>query len=281
MLTVMSLLAVSGTASEAPIKKYARGFKRMAASNAFAKSAVITDEMRAAAPSSLDWSTQGATTPVKDQGYCGSCWAYSATEGIESGLFMTTGKLEQLSEQQIVSCDKTDGGCNGGDLPTAFDYVQSAGGIATQASYPDTSSDAGQTGKCKSSTPVVKVTGYEYAVPPCTGGKCNNQKESDMMAALNTYGPLSVCVNAQNWDGYSSGIYTTKCSGKYNALDHCVQLVGYDTTGSTSYWKVRNSWASSWGENGFIRLPMGTNACGIADEAMYVTATTISEEVAV
>jgi len=176
---------------------------------------------------------------------------------------------------------KTDGGCNGGDLPTAFDYVQSAGGIATQASYPDTSSDAGQTGKCKSSTPVVKVTGYEYAVPPCTGGKCNNQKESDMMAALNTYGPLSVCVNAQNWDGYSSGIYTTKCSGKYNALDHCVQLVGYDTTGSTSYWKVRNSWASSWGENGFIRLPMGTNACGIADEAMYVTATTISEEVAV
>jgi len=281
MLTVMSLLAVSGTASEAPIKKYARGFKRMAASNAFVKTAVITDEMRAAAPSSLDWSTQGATTPVKDQGYCGSCWAYSATEGIESGLFMTTGKLEQLSEQQIVSCDKTDGGCNGGDLPTAFDYVQSAGGIATQASYPDTSSDAGPTGKCKSSTPVVKVTGYEYAVPPCTGGKCNNQKESDMMAALNTYGPLSVCVNAQNWDGYSSGIYTTKCSGKYNALDHCVQLVGYDTTGSTSYWKVRNSWASSWGENGFIRLPMGTNACGIADEAMYVTATTISEDVAV
>jgi len=281
MLTVMSLFAVSGTASEAPIKKYARGFKRMAASNAFVKTAVITDEMRAAAPSSLDWSTQGATTPVKDQGYCGSCWAYSATEGIESGLFMTTGKLEQLSEQQIVSCDKTDGGCNGGDLPTAFDYVQSAGGIATQASYPDTSSDAGQDGKCKSSTPVVKVTGYEYAVPPCTGGKCNNQKESDMMAALNTYGPLSVCVNAQNWDGYSSGIYTTKCSGKYNALDHCVQLVGYDTTGSTSYWKVRNSWASSWGENGFIRLPMGTNACGIADEAMYVTATTISEDVAV
>lgn len=281
MFTVMSLLAVSGTATEAPIKKYARGFKRMAASNAFVKTAVITDEMRAAAPASLDWSTQGATTPVKDQGYCGSCWAYSATEGIESGLFMTTGKLEQLSEQQIVSCDKTDGGCNGGDLPTAFDYVQSAGGIATQASYPDTSSDAGKTGKCKSSTPVVKVTGYEYAVPPCTGGKCNNQKESDMMAALNTYGPLSVCVNAQNWDGYSSGIYTTKCSGKYNALDHCVQLVGYDTTGSTSYWKVRNSWASSWGENGFIRLPMGTNACGIADEAMYVTATTISEEVAV
>merc|ERR1712107_689275 len=183
-------------------------------------------------------------------GYCGSCWAHGATEGIESGLFMTTGKLEQLSEQQIVSCDKTDGSCNGGDLPTAFDYVQSAGGIATQASYPDTSSDAGKT------------------------GKCNNQKESDMMAALNTYGPLSVCVNAQDWDGYSSGIYTTKCSGKYNALDHCVQLVGYDTTGSTSYWKVRNSWASSWGENGFIRLPMGTNACGIADEAMYVTATT-------
>merc|ERR1719473_1812486 len=116
--------------------------------------------------------------------------------------------------------------------------------------------------------------------PPCEGGGCKNQKESDMMAALNTFGPLSVCVNA-DWDTYSSGIYTKKCSGGYYDLDHCVQLVGYDTTGSQSYWKVRNSWASDWGEDGFIRLPMGTNACGIADEAMYVTATTISEEVAV
>jgi len=262
--------------------KYAKGFVRQP-TNGVRKVATITDEMRAAAPDALDWSAQGATTPVKDQGNCGSCWAYSATEGIEAGLFMATGQKMKLSEQQVVSCDKSDGGCNGGDLPTAFEYVQKNGGIDTQSDYPDTSSSTGRTGSCKKSkaaNKVVQITDYEYAVPPCESGSCKNQKESDMMAALNTFGPLSVCVNA-DWDSYSSGIYTKKCSGGYYDLDHCVQLVGYDTTGSQSYWKVRNSWASDWGEDGFIRLPMGTNACGIADEAMYVKAELVSAEVSV
>jgi C1A family cysteine protease len=249
--------------------KYARGFVRQPR-NGLVDVAEITDEMRAAVPDSLDWSKKGATTPVKDQGDCGSCWAYSATEGIESGLFMNGGPLEELSEQQVISCDKTDGGCDGGDLPTAFDYVKKAGGIDTEKDYPDTSAASGNTGRCKSFQKKVKVTGYKYAIPPCDSGACKNQKESDMMAALNTYGPLSVCVNAENWDGYSSGIYKKKCSGAARNLDHCVQLVGYDK--SANYWKVRNSWAADWGENGFIRLPMGENACGIADEATYVTA---------
>merc|ERR1712032_566501 len=112
---------------------------------------------------------------------------------------------------------------------------------------------AGRTGKCKSHNQVVQVTGYKYAVPPCEGGKCNNQDEDGLKAALQTYGPLSVCVNA-DWDNWSeSGVYTKKCSGKYNALDHCVQLVGYDTTASTPFWIIKNSWASDWGEKGFIR----------------------------
>lgn len=261
-------------------KAFAKGFVRRP-TNGIRKVATITDEMRAAAPAALDWSAKGATTPVKDQGDCGSCWAYSATEGIEAALYQATGQNIQLSEQQIISCDKEDGGCDGGDLPTAFDYVQKNGGIDTQSDYPDTSSAKGRDGKCKkSANKVVKITDYEYAVPPCEGGACKSQKESDMMAALNEFGPLSVCVNA-DWDTYSKGIYTKKCSGKYNMLDHCVQLVGYDTTGSQSYWKVRNSWASDWGENGFIRLPMGENACGIADEAMYVKAEMVSEEVTV
>lgn len=195
-------------------------------------------------------------------------------------MYQATGQNLKLSEQQIISCDKEDLGCDGGDLPSAFDYVKSNGGIDTQSDYPDTSSNKGKDGKCKKNADkVVKVTDYEYAIPPCeSGGSCKNQKESDMMAALNTYGPLSVCVNAEDWDGYSSGIYKKKCSGKEQSLDHCVQLVGYDTTGSQSYWKVRNSWASDWGEEGFIRLPMGENACGIADEAMYVKAEMVSLE---
>merc|ERR1711959_197409 len=200
----------------------------------------------------------------------GSCWAYSATEGIEAAVYQATG-------QNIISCDKSDGGCNGGDLPTAFDYVKKAGGIDLQSDYPDKSSSSGRTGSCKSFEKKVKVTGWKYAIPPCDSGACKNQKESDLMAALNTHGPLSVCVNAESWDGYSSGIYKKKCSGKASALDHCVQLVGYDK--SANYWKVRNSWAADWGEEGFIRLPMGENACGIADEATYVTAEMVSSAV--
>jgi C1A family cysteine protease len=273
---VRAIVLLTGVAVASAEKTYARGYVRQAR-NGVVEVAEITDEMRAAVPDSLDWSAKGATTPVKDQGDCGSCWAYSATEGIESGLFMTTGTLEELSEQQIISCDKVDGGCDGGDLPTAFEYVEKAGGIDTESDYPDSSASSGNTGRCKSFKKKVQVTGYKYAIPPCDSGACKNQKESDMMAALNTYGPLSVCVNAESWDNYSGGIYKKKCSGAARNLDHCVQLVGYDK--SANYWKVRNSWAADWGEDGFIRLPMGENACGIADEATYVTATLESSAV--
>merc|ERR1712232_1320002 len=197
--------------------------------------------------------------------------AFSTTEGIESAVYMASKHLPILSTQQIISCDKQDDGCDGGDLPSALKYVEKAGGIDTSQDYPDKSHNSGKTGKCKwDKKEVVKVTGYKYAIPPCDSGACKNQKESDMMAALNTYGPLSVCVNAESWDNYSGGIYKKKCSGAARSLDHCVQLVGYDK--SQNYWKVRNSWAADWGEEGFIRLPMGENACGIADEAAYVSA---------
>merc|ERR1711963_1080385 len=98
---------------------------------------------------------------------------------------MATGKMLHLAEQQIISCDRTDSGCGGGDLPTAFDYVKQAGGIASQDDYPDTSSQSGASGSCESShQPVAKVTGWEYAIPPCDSGSCQDQKESDLMAAL-------------------------------------------------------------------------------------------------
>lgn len=274
----MFRLALAGLLVGAEARTYARGFVRHAM-NEDIEVATFTDEERANVPDKLDWSEQGATTAIKDQGDCGSCWAFSAVSGIESGLFMSTGSLpDALSTQQVISCDNKDDGCDGGDLPTAFKYVKKDGGIDTDSSYPDKSHKSGNTGKCKDHNHVVQVTNYKFAVPECTGGACNNQDEDGLKAALNKFGPLSVCVNANDWDDYSHGVYTKKCSGKYNKLDHCVQLVGYDTTASTPYWKVRNSWASDWGEKGFIRLPMGENACGIADEAMYVTAALVSEE---
>lgn len=274
---------VVGAAATEGTKDFARGFVRMPR-NAVVEVAEISDEMRAAAPTSLDWSAQGATTAVKDQGYCGSCWAFSATEGIESGLFMAGQQIEELSTQQIVACDKTDGGCDGGDLPTAFDYVKGAGGIDSASDYADTSSAQGQSGTCntkKAKHHVAQVTGYKYGIAPCTSGSCTNQDESGLMAAMAKHGPLSVCVNAQSWSPYTGGVYSASCSGGYYDLDHCVQLVGYDSTGSEPYWKVRNSWASTWGEGGYIRLAMGINQCGIADEAMFVTASLSAEDITV
>jgi len=291
-------------------KKYARGLIHRNVDRAVPiEVETITDEMRANTPTSKDWSGV-ATTAVKDQGYCGSCWAYSATEGIESGLFMSSGELLELSPQQIISCDKTDGGCNGGDIPEAFDYVMSTGGIALDSDYPETSAGFstqfiqargfwrriarglleylmfkdllehffGSNGKCKSHPFAVQVSSAKFAIPECTASDCsgNAKYEDDLKAALAKHGPMSICVNAASWDSYTGGIFTESCPGGWGDLDHCVQLVGYGTDSGSDYWKVRNSWASNWGEGGYIRLPVGTNACGVATEAMFVKASKVS-----
>jgi len=283
LILIGSIAALLGQTSDAsPI--YSKGFVRQPR-NAAVPVGVITDAMRGDAPDRKDWTeTAGATSPVKNQGRCGSCWAFSATEGLESGIFMSTGSASvPLATQQVVACDTSDGGCNGGDLPTAFDFIIADGGLDSNAHYPDTSSKWGFSGSCNSHGHVATIDSYKYAIPACQGGRCNNQDESGLMAALNTHGPLSVCVNAETFNNYQGGIGigTDGCSGAYNHLDHCVQLVGYDSTGSSPYWKVKNSWTTGWGEGGFIRLPMGSNYCGIADEAMYVTASLVSSDVTV
>jgi len=257
-----------------------KGFRHMPA-NKEIKTATITDAMRAAAPARLDWTTLGATTPVKDQGDCGSCWAYSVTEGVESGLFMASKKIVELSPQQIIDCDGVDSGCDGGDVDTGTEYVDKAGGLALVKTYPETSADSGYDGSCqKSVKKIVKVTDYEWAIPDCTSSSCAGQKESDLMAGLNSFGPLSICLSA-SWGSYSKGILNKSCSHAYDDADHCVQLVGYDSTGSQPYWKVRNSWGSDWGEEGHIRLPMGINSCGVANWPMLYKSEMVSEEIAV
>jgi len=246
------------------------------------------DALRAAlkdAPDAVDWRKKGAVTPVKDQGDCGSCWAFSATEEIESSVFMATGKLPvPLSTQQIISCDKSDDGCDGGDTTTAYQYVKKAGGLDSAKDYPDKSSTTGRTGKCKKKTEVdAKVSGFSYAVKPCDSGACKNQDESGLAVALASKGPISICVNAagNGWQNYMRGIYSKKCSGAASQLDHCVQLVGYDKTGATPYWIVRNSWAADWGIDGYMHLEMGKNLCGVADEATLVSATAMEGTVTV
>merc|ERR1712110_876683 len=121
------------------------------------------------ATKAIDWRSKGAVTPVKDQGNCGSCWAFSATEEIESAVFMSTKKLPVLSTQQIISCDRgQDEGCNGGDTVTAYKYVEKAGGLDTGSDYPDKSHKTGKTGRCTwDKKKTATVSGFSYATPPC------------------------------------------------------------------------------------------------------------------
>lgn len=203
----------------------------------------------------VDWRTKGAVTPVKDQGQCGSCWAFATTEAIESYSFLSAGKLVSLSPQQITSCDKVDQGCNGGNTESAFTYVKNAGGIETEQSYPYTSG-GGNTGVCKfnKANVAVSVTGYTSVA----------KGESNLQTALNN-GPAAICLAAEAFQTYNSGILKV-CPGQ---VDHCVQAVGYDTT--NNYWLVRNSWATSWGEQGYIRIAMGKDLCKISDDVTFPT----------
>jgi len=225
---------------------------------------------------SVDWRTKNAVTPVKDQGQCGSCWAFSATEAIESAWLVAGNPQQILAPQQIVDCDTTDSGCDGGWPTSAYAYVQGAGGIETDADYPYTSGDSGSAGTCNfvSSDVAVQITGFNYATTPCTDD-CDSQDEVEMANNVATVGPASICVDASTWQDYNGGVVSAdSCTHAYSDLDHCVQAVGYNYDGNNadnSYWIVRNSWAESWGEDGYIRLAFGGNTCGLADLATQVT----------
>jgi C1A family cysteine protease len=242
-------------------------------------------------PKAFDWRTTAPypVTAVKNQGQCGSCWAFSATEGVESARIMQHGKSEILAPQEIVSCDHVDQGCNGGDLPTAFSFVESLdthNGLTENALYPYTSGTTGVTGTCQTKREkkgFTEVQKAAFAVPPCStlaDASCSGQakKEPQLAQQLMTHGPISICVDASPWQTYTGGILKSaaQCPGGQMDLDHCVQLVGFNTEKKddgteTSYWIVRNSWATDWGEKGFIYLEMGKNICGVADEPMFAT----------
>jgi len=164
--------------------------------------------------------------------------------------------------EQIVDCDTAgeDQGCEGGFPTGAYQYVQSAGGIDSYASYPYTAGE-GQAGQCQFSQQnvVTNVASYQTI-----------SGETGLYQQASTAGPVSVCVDASSWSGYSGGILT-QCG---NNVDHCVQLTGYMNYGqSGSYWVVRNSWGTDWGENGFIWIQIGQDLCSIGDYATVVADT--------
>jgi len=218
-------------------------------------------------PASLDWRDQNAVTPVKNQEQCGSCWAFSATEAIESAWILSgKGTLNNtdLAPQQIVDCDINGGdeGCNGGFTPGAYQYVMGAGGLESESNYPY----QGVGGQCEFSAKKIdaSISGFQYAT--------QDGDENAMVQSLVEWGPLSICVDASNWQDYQSGIMSDWDCCWFCQLDHCVQLVGYDNTGSEGYYLVRNSWTTQWGINGYIELEMGKNTCGLTSVPTWPTA---------
>jgi C1A family cysteine protease len=207
-------------------------------------------------PASFDWNNQGVVTPVYNQGQCGSCWAFSTTENIESMWALAGNSLTQLSMQQIVDCDNNDAGCNGGNPPTAYQYVIDAGGMDSYASYPY----LGYQGQCQfdPSNVVATISNWQWIT--------QDDNENNMQSFVASYGPPSICVDAELWQTWNGGV-VTQSSGCGNSLDHCVQLTGWSQMQGMNVWNVRNSWGADWGPyNGYIYLEMGYDVCGIGQE---------------
>lgn len=203
---------------------------------------------------SFDWRQQGAVTGVKNQAQCGSCWTFSAVACMEGAWKLGGNPLVSLSEEELVQCAKSAGnGCQGGEMGAAIQWVIQNGGINSEDGYPYTSGN-GVTGVCDTQKASVKVAHFsEMRRMP--------QDESQLVALLQQYGPLAIAVDATTgWQAYRGGIKTA-CSGR--SLDHGVTIVGF----GADYWIVKNSWATTWGEQGYIRLQRGVNCDGLAQQS--------------
>merc|ERR1711907_621287 len=234
-------------------------FKRsMTGLNAFQskkqENAVFLDE--STAPASVDWTTKNAVTPVKDQGQCGSCWAFSTTGSVEGAYALKNGSIDSFSEQQLVDCAGSYGnqGCNGGLMDYGFQYVK-AQGLELESDYGYTARD----GTCKYSASKVAFT--------ISGYTDVGQSDAQLAAAV-AQQPVSVAIDANPIQFYTSGVFDDWSCG--TQLDHGVLAVGYES----GYWIVKNSWGANWGESGYFRLARrstGTGMCGITLQASYAT----------
>ncbi|XP_020815376.1 cathepsin L-like [Drosophila serrata] len=215
-------------------------------------------------PSSVDWRSKGAVTPVKDQKQCGSCWAFASTGTLEGLQFRKTGKLVALSEQNLVDCSTNWGnhGCQGGFMTNAFNYIRDNGGIDTEASYPY----KGINDKCKYNKAAIGATVKGFRILP----KGDEKKLADAVANI---GPISVAIDASrsSFQFYSSGVYNEPSCNSEN-LNHGVTVVGYGSQSGKDYWLVKNSWSTRWGDKGYIKmLRNGKNQCGISTIPVYPT----------
>ncbi|CAH0522675.1 unnamed protein product [Peronospora belbahrii] len=219
-------------------------------------------------PDAVDWQEKGGVTAIKNQGMCGSCWAFSTTGAVEGAAFVSSGKLMSLSEQELVDCDHNgDMGCNGGLMDHAFAWIEDHKGLCSEEDY----EYKGEIQVCRKCDNIVRVTGYQDV---------NAQDEHALMVAV-AQQPVSVAIEADQkaFQFYKTGVFNLTCGTQ---LDHGVLVVGYGADNGQKFWKVKNSWGPSWGEHGYIRLSRDENGpagqCGIASVPSYPFASLVSKD---
>jgi len=221
-------------------------------------------------PSSLDWRDNGAVSPVKDQGICGSCWAFATAQTIESAKFIKTKNMIALSPQALVDCAWGYGnnGCDGGEAERAFEWILANNGLPTEGAYGVYEMVDGLCHNNPSASDNVNISSYMNV----TSGSLD-----DVTAALIAHGPLSIAIDAGHLSFvfYSAGVfYEDSCKSDANSLDHAVLLIGYGTDPTAGidadYWIVKNSWSEYWGDQGFVRMSKRDNNCGVTTDTNYV-----------
>lgn len=206
-------------------------------------------------PVSLDWRKKGAVGPIRNQGQCGSCWAFASSFTVGAQYFIKSGNLVDISAQQLIDCSGSHGnhGCNGGWMTYAFEYFQDQG-PNNSSDYPYTA----RTGTCKWSSDKVVTTVSSYRELP------TNDEKAIEAELVN--GPVATAIDSFGIQSYASGIYTGDCG---TSINHGMIFIGYDNTDpDNKYWILRNMWGSDWGEDGYIRIEKdianSSGKCGLA-----------------
>jgi len=241
--------------------KMMNGLKRSNSTATGNRVAYLSPNIKVQLPTTVDWRSQGYVTAIKDQGQCGSCWAFSAVGSLEGQHFRKTSQLVSLSEQNLVDCSRKYGnnGCSGGLMDAAFSYIKDNKGIDTESSYPYEAMDD----SCRFKSENVGATDTGFV-------DIAENDEKQLMEAVATIGPISVAIDASqpSFQNYKNDVYDEPmCTDN---LDHGVLAVGYGTLNGKDYWLVKNSWGESWGNNGYIMMSRNkNNQCGIASMASY------------
>ncbi|XP_044464099.1 thiol protease aleurain-like [Mangifera indica] len=213
-------------------------------------------------PETKDWREAGIVSPVKDQGHCGSCWTFSTTGALEAAYHQAHGKQISLSEQQLVDCAQAfnNFGCSGGLPSQAFEYIKYNGGLDTESAYPYTGKD----GECKFSSENVGVQ-----VVDCVN--ITLEAEDELKHAVASVRPVSVAFEVVNgFQSYESGVYSSNtCGSTPMDVNHAVLAIGYGVEDGVPFWLIKNSWGQSWGDNGYFKMELGKNMCGVATCASY------------